>query len=114
MLGLNRGRTTFTITAIHYKFKGVEGNKQTWEAEGHKFKCSYSAKVFVQTVSSNQGTPKPSLSIETTSAIDFKINDKVCINKDTFLIKDVSIVNDPLTAKFTNEPRDFIKTLTLE
>ena len=114
MLGLNRNRTTYTVTAIHYKFTGVVSNKQTWEAEGHKFKCNYSSQIFAQTFSSNQGIPKPSLSIETTSAIDFRINDKVSINEHTYLVKDISIVNDFMSAKYTNKPRDFIKLITLQ
>ena len=114
MLGLNRKRTLYTITAIHYKFKGVEANIQTWEVEGHKFKCNYSTQVYAQTITSTQGTPKPSLSIETASAIDFRINDKVSINGQTYLVKDVSIVVDYMSGKYTNKPRDFIKLLTLE
>ena len=114
MLGLNRGRTDYTITATHYKFKGVEANIQTWEAEGHKFKCKFSSQVYVQTVSSNQGIPKPSMSIETASAIDFKINDKVSINGQTYLVKDISLVVDPFSGKYTNVPQDYIKMITLQ
>ena len=114
MLGLNRGRTNYTVTAIYYKFKGVEANVQTWEAEGHKFKCSYTSQLYIQTASSNQGVPKPTMSIETTSNIDFRINDKVSINGQTLLIKDVSLIVEPLSAKYTNKPQDFIKMLTLQ
>ena len=113
MLGLNKSRTLYTITALYYKRKETETNTQQWEDIPLKFKCNYATSEDVARIAMNQGIPVTNVSLETDSPITFKKGDKVVINGATFLVNTQAIKNNPLSGMFTNKPIDVIKIILL-
>lgn len=114
MLGLNRTKTRYTITAYYYEFIGLKGNTQVFADIPKKFKCSFGLSSTIERIGKNQGQSLRGMSIETDSSINFKENDKIVINGMTMLVKSQLIENDPFSGKYTNKPRTFIKYLELQ
>lgn len=113
MLGLNKPKTEYTVTAYWYEYTGNAGNVQNFSPVGKKFKCRYASNHEIQKVNTMQGLSTTQVVIQTNSKLPFKENDKVVLNGLEVLIKTISIVNDPLTARYTNNPMLYDKQLTL-
>ena len=114
MLGLNKKRTLYTITALYYEKVKSETNMQQWNSTPLKFKCNYATSDDISRLALNQGVPVTSVSLETDSPISFKKGDKIIINGATFLVHTQVIQNNPLSGMFTNKPTDVVKFIILQ
>lgn len=113
MLGLNRRKDIYTITAYHYELLDVEDNIQKWSPTARVFKCAYASNKMLNQKEIDVDKESPSAVITTDSPIRFKINDKISINGITFQVKGISTDFSHMSSQFTNSPRFFTKVLTL-
>ena len=113
MLGLNRRKNIYTITAYYYELLDVEDNIQKWSTTPRVFKCAYSSNKILNQKEIDIDKESPTATITTDSPIKFKINDKISINGVTFQVKAIATEVQHITSQFTNSPRYFTKALSL-
>lgn len=114
MLGLNKESTLYTIKAYYYEYVNNSANVQHWKATPKKFYCNYASTKDTERITSTQGLEVTHVTLETNSSINFKRNDKIVLNGLTVLVKEQVLENNPLTAQFTNKPKNYTKFIILE